>query len=232
MLADTGGLEPGCDTQMCQFRCRAHYPQFHKRRNGCGDFVLAYAAGVAPTNVAGSETPGYGHVPAWWLVSAEHPREKPLGFYANSTPSHPSVCIVSIIRATYVSNVSLTDGSCTRLPPAKPPFNLEANSAQGADANSAVWSVVETCIAVVSACLPTLNPLFSKRVRARKNATSRERYETSTLKNSGGSSATKKSTLKSAWSRSDSRKTGDDEERGFSRLSDADIELDGLGRRG
>jgi len=53
------------------------------------------------------------------------------------------VVVVSIIRATYVSAVSLTDGSW-------------------ADSYSAMWSVVETCLAIVAACLPVLRPVFNK----------------------------------------------------------------------
>ncbi|ROV94600.1 hypothetical protein VPNG_09203 [Cytospora leucostoma] len=51
------------------------------------------------------------------------------------------VCVVSIIRLTYLSNVGLSDATWN-------------------DAFTALWSVVETCIAIVCACLPTLRPLF------------------------------------------------------------------------
>ncbi|KAK7738504.1 hypothetical protein SLS53_006023 [Cytospora paraplurivora] len=51
------------------------------------------------------------------------------------------VCVVSIIRLTYLSEVGLSDATWN-------------------DAFTALWSVVETCIAIVCACLPTLRPLF------------------------------------------------------------------------
>ncbi|CAI6336782.1 unnamed protein product [Periconia digitata] len=51
--------------------------------------------------------------------------------------------IVSIIRANYVSTVSFTNGTW--------------NNSFGA-----MWSVVETCLAIVSACVPTLRPLYEK----------------------------------------------------------------------
>ncbi|KAF2676841.1 hypothetical protein K458DRAFT_320974 [Lentithecium fluviatile CBS 122367] len=51
--------------------------------------------------------------------------------------------VVSIIRANYVSSVSFTNGTW--------------NNAFGA-----VWSIVETCLAIVCACLPTLKPLYER----------------------------------------------------------------------
>ncbi|KAI1394477.1 uncharacterized protein F4822DRAFT_388309 [Hypoxylon trugodes] len=53
------------------------------------------------------------------------------------------VVVVSIIRVTYVSNVSFSDG-------------FWANS------YPSMWSVVENCIAVVAACLPVMRPVFNK----------------------------------------------------------------------
>ncbi len=94
-----------------------------------------------------------------------------------------------------------------------------ANERQGADSNGAIWSVVETCIAVVSACLPTLKPLINKPA----NTTSvRERYEASyTLKNSDNSNSTKMSTLKSPRSYNTPAITKEaEEQRAFARLDD------------
>ena len=51
-----------------------------------------------------------------------------------------SVCIASVIRAVYVGQISRTDGSWS-------------------DALGCMWTVVELCLGVVSACLPTLRPL-------------------------------------------------------------------------
>ena len=53
-----------------------------------------------------------------------------------------SVCVVSIIRTPQVRAVSLIDPSWS-------------------DVNGVVWSVVELNIGIVSACLPTLRPLFT-----------------------------------------------------------------------
>lgn len=51
-----------------------------------------------------------------------------------------------------------------------------AEECEGATSNGAMWSVVETCIAVVSACLPTLRSLLT---RPANKASARERYEAS-----------------------------------------------------
>ena len=77
----------------------------------------------------------------------------------------------------------------------------------GNNTYGAIWSVVETCIAVVSACLPTLRPLYNRVVRGDVNAGSaKDRYATSNkgdasqpsgYKPSGSSGGTKLTTLKS-----------------------------------
>ena len=51
------------------------------------------------------------------------------------------VCITSIIRVVAVSSISLTDGTWVNTYPA-------------------IWAFVETSIAVVSSCLPTLRPVY------------------------------------------------------------------------
>ncbi|KAH6639968.1 hypothetical protein BKA67DRAFT_665350 [Truncatella angustata] len=53
------------------------------------------------------------------------------------------VVIVSIIRVTYVSGVSFSDGFWVNSFPS-------------------MWSVVESCVAIVAACLPVLRPVFNK----------------------------------------------------------------------
>lgn len=53
------------------------------------------------------------------------------------------VVVVSIVRATYLSSFSPIDG-------------------QWNDANTALWSVVETGMGIVAACLPVLRPVFNK----------------------------------------------------------------------
>ena len=52
-----------------------------------------------------------------------------------------SVCIASVIRVPYVAQISLLDPSWS-------------------DVNGAIWSIVELNVGIVSACLPTLRPLF------------------------------------------------------------------------
>jgi hypothetical protein len=67
--------------------------------------------------------------------------------------------VVSIIRANYVSTVSFTNGTCKFTP-----VNIitRTNSPPGQNAFGAMWSVVETYLAIVCACLPTLRPLYEK----------------------------------------------------------------------
>ena len=52
-----------------------------------------------------------------------------------------SVCIASIIRVPYIAHISLVDQSWS-------------------DINGLIWSGAELNLAIVSACLPTLRPLF------------------------------------------------------------------------
>ena len=57
-----------------------------------------------------------------------------------------SVCIVSIYRVPRVASLSLTD-------------------APWSDVDACVWSVVEVCVGIVGACLPTYRPLFLRLCR-------------------------------------------------------------------
>ncbi|MCJ1457821.1 hypothetical protein MMC28_008190 [Mycoblastus sanguinarius] len=59
------------------------------------------------------------------------------------------VCITSIVRVIAVSSISLTDGSWVNTYPA-------------------IWAFVETSIAVVSACLPTLRPVYKYVIYGKK----------------------------------------------------------------
>ena len=52
-----------------------------------------------------------------------------------------SVCVASIIRVPYIAQLSLLDPSWS-------------------DVYGAIWSIVELSLGIVSACLPTLGPLF------------------------------------------------------------------------
>lgn len=97
---------------------------------------------MALTGISGAETSAYRHILAWRIVS----------FYCIHSAWHiawltaifDSVCVVSIIRLPQVRDVSLTDPSWS-------------------DVNGVVWSVVELNIGIVSACLPTLRPIFHRR---------------------------------------------------------------------
>ncbi|MCJ1232295.1 hypothetical protein MMC14_000244 [Varicellaria rhodocarpa] len=60
------------------------------------------------------------------------------------------VCVVSIIRIPQVRSVSLTDPAWS-------------------DVSGSIWSIVETNIGLVSACLPTLRPLYSYLFHGRVN---------------------------------------------------------------
>lgn len=85
-----------------------------------------------------AEEPGDSYVPPEWIVC-----------YACTVCQDEltviSVCIVSIIRVPYIASIS----SPASL--ADPSWSL---------AYAAIWTIVELNIAIVSACLPTLRPLF------------------------------------------------------------------------
>lgn len=47
----------------------------------------------------------------------------------------------------------------------------------GSDVNPAVWSIVECCVGIVSACLPVLRPLFTRVVKPKSHSgTPQKRY--------------------------------------------------------
>ena len=85
-----------------------------------------------------AEEPGDSYVPPGWIVC-----------YACTTCQDEltvtSVCIVSIIRVPYIASIS----SPASL--ADPSWSLTY---------AAIWTIVELNIAIVSACLPILRPLF------------------------------------------------------------------------
>ncbi|MCJ1450945.1 hypothetical protein MMC28_001279 [Mycoblastus sanguinarius] len=66
------------------------------------------------------------------------------------------VCIASIYRVTVLNRISMVDASW-------------------ADVESAIWAMVENCIAIVSASLPTMRPIFNLVVRGH-HCSSHERY--------------------------------------------------------
>ncbi|KAK7733129.1 hypothetical protein SLS53_008317 [Cytospora paraplurivora] len=66
------------------------------------------------------------------------------------------VVVVSIVRVTYVENVSFTDG-------------FWANS------YAAMWSVVENCVAIVAACLPVMRPVINQIIYGSPNGSENPR---------------------------------------------------------
>ena len=70
-----------------------------------------------------------------------------------------SVCVVSIIGAPQVRDVSLTDPSWS-------------------DVDGIIWSIVELNVGVVSACLPALRPLFNYLSKGRSSPDSHVKQDT------------------------------------------------------
>ena len=110
-----------------------------------------------------SQAPGHWLVLAWRGVS-----------FACQTSSDPdadghSVCIFSIVRAIYVASVSkkqfnydVTCKSTEVLDRERIPVEFQLNPVGNAVQGS-IWSDIEMATAVISACLPTLRPIFMKR---------------------------------------------------------------------
>lgn len=70
------------------------------------------------------------------------------------------MCVVSIIRVLEIKKLSLTDPGCTLS--IQPPLRCHADKLSGTDVDPCVWSLVEVCVAIVCACLPTFRVLFNK----------------------------------------------------------------------
>ena len=72
-----------------------------------------------------------------------------------------SVCFASIYRCIVIHKLSHADPSCKHCF-----LDLNVHSPlthfQGSDVPVNIWTMVELCIAIVSACLPTMRPLFSR----------------------------------------------------------------------
>lgn len=91
----------------------------------------------------------------------------------------------------------------------------------GVDTEGAIWSVAETCVAVVSACLPTFRPLFSKAARKDKKATPQPEPHTP-KRGQGDVFDLQLSTLKPSWTRDRVSRTGLSGSESFTRLTDVD----------
>lgn len=91
--------------------------------------------------------------------------------------AHP--CWIQCVRSQYITSYirewDLAEGCKLYVWPNYKTAKV-AEERKGATSNGALWSVVETCIAVVSACLPTLPTLITQPAN---KASARERYEAS-----------------------------------------------------
>ena len=83
-----------------------------------------------------------------------------------------SVTITSIIRITYLTSINLFDGTCKydsvceqkkRIISTLRLFSSILIRITGTETDPIIWTIAEVCVAVVSACLPTLRPIFSRR---------------------------------------------------------------------
>ncbi|KAL8932038.1 MAG: hypothetical protein Q9211_006563, partial [Gyalolechia sp. 1 TL-2023] len=71
------------------------------------------------------------------------------------------VCVVSIVRLIVLSEVDKSDITCKRDPSISIP-SRSLTSLQGNYVPAACWTAAEPSIAVVSACIPSLRPLFAR----------------------------------------------------------------------
>ena len=97
---------------------------------------------------------------ARWLV-----RYPPQDFVGNYWLTYIwSVCTISIVRVIFIDQASHSDQSCMQLSLCFFVFKKLSRVGQttGTTRDAAMWSVVETCIAVVSACLPILRPVYNR----------------------------------------------------------------------
>ena len=89
----------------------------------------------------------------------------------------------------------------------------------GVDTDGGLWSVAETCVAVVSACLPTFRPLFNKAVRSRNDPALQERQYISTQE-SGDTLGIKMTAFKSSWTGGRSKYVQTSDTASFARLAE------------
>ena len=132
-------LESQRAATMRQSRRRAHHPEFHQCRHGCYTSSSTDAVGMALAGFKESEASGVFYLPAWWIVSSNTSINLTRGSLCSPTFAS-SVCAVSIVRATYVSQVSLTDGSCMYNRGARPRNYLMHEKGQIAMVRFGPWS--------------------------------------------------------------------------------------------
>lgn len=68
-----------------------------------------------------------------------------------------SICVVSLYRIPKMAHISLSDASCK---PLQCSMKEGSDSVPGSDVEPCVWAVVEACVAIFCACLPTFPALF------------------------------------------------------------------------
>ena len=102
--------------------------------NGCLDSVPVSASIVGTDSVDSAEMPINRHVLSWWIVRSP-------SLFGDGLLILFSVCLADIIRVPYIAHISFVDPSW---------FDIYGVNR----------SVVVLNLGIVSACLPTLPPLF------------------------------------------------------------------------
>lgn len=138
MQAHQSSLGQKHRSQVHQFEYDVHRHRISQRRDRHCNFDFAIEVDLALAAAESSKAAIVWYISAGKLVGRElhHPLE------IHKKTDERSVCIVSIYRVTIIGNLSLED-------------------APWADVDPCVWSAVEVCVGIVSACLPTLRPLWT-----------------------------------------------------------------------
>lgn len=118
------------------------------------DSGVAYAPVMASENAKEPKIADIGLVLTRWLV-----RYPPQDLIDTR-----SVCTISIVRVIFIQQASQLSQSCMQLPLHFFIFKRLSRVGQaiGTTRDAAMWSVVEACIAVVSACLPIPRPVYNR----------------------------------------------------------------------
>ncbi len=117
-----------------QFRRCAHCPFVSQHWNRHLDSMHAGAPIVETEYVEKAKMPVDRHILPGWIVRFP-------SMSSGRSLIVLSVCFASVIRVPYIAHISLVDPSWS-------------------DVYGVIWSVVELNLGIVSACLPTLRPLF------------------------------------------------------------------------
>ncbi len=82
--------------------------------------------------------------------------------YAIQFLTSSSTCVASIVRVQYLSRVGYLDSTCMFTAHLRPEYCID--EAIGSNIDAVIWSTVEPCAGIVSACLPVMRPLLQKLV--------------------------------------------------------------------